>query len=661
MNPDAGIQTTDVLVIGGGLAGERCAIEAATAGLQVTLLSLVPPRRSHSCAAQGGMQAALGNCAQSKGDDATLHFLDTVRGSDWGADQEVARIFADEAPRAVRELAHWGVPWTRVRPGPNPYFVRGEKVVIEEDEADAGLITHRNFGGTAKWRACYASAGTGHAVLYAVDGEVVRLGIDVRDRVEAISLIHENDRCHGAVVRCLRTGRLFSILAKSTVLATGGHGRIYGATTTNATINEGSGAALALATGRVPLGNMEAVQFHPTGLVPSGILVTEGCRGDGGHLLNGRMERFLVELEPEKLELASRDVVSRHMEQQIRDGLGVPSAFGPHLWLDLRHLGREHLRTKLLEVHEICRDFLGIDPAEDLIPVRPTQHYSMGGVRTNKDGEAYGMRGLFAVGEASCWDMHGFNRLGGNSLAETVVAGRIVGREVVVRTREHDAAPSLALAEDALASQRRRIDEWTARPGGGPSVFALRDRMAQVMVEQVGVFRSGPELETAVDALASLQLELRQATLSGPRSGPDPELTLALRLEGMVRLAWITAAGALARTESRGAHCRTDHPERDDARWLNRTLAWWPPDATEPVLGYEPVGLLDLPPGDRGYGKGERIPLEHGQSLASYNEGVVEQQKSMGALPSREPQGARMAWGAWEDQVDHRSPPQRSE
>jgi fumarate reductase flavoprotein subunit len=313
------IQSTDVLVIGGGLAGERAAIEAASEGLNVILLSLVPPRRSHSCAAQGGMQAALGNCVKAEGDNPTLHFLDTVKGSDWGADQEVARIFADGAPTAVRELAHWGVPWTRVRPGSNTYFVKGEKVEIEEPEANAGLIMHRNFGGTAKWRACYAAAGTGHAVLYAVDGEVVRLGIDVRDRMEALSLIHEDGRCWGAVTRCLRTGRVGALMANATVIATGGHGRIYGQYTTNATINEGTGAAIALRAG-VPLGNMEAVQFHPTGLSPSGILVTEGCRGDGGHLLNRDLERFMVKLEPDKQELASRDVVSRHMMQEIADG-----------------------------------------------------------------------------------------------------------------------------------------------------------------------------------------------------------------------------------------------------------------------------------------------------------------------------------------------------
>ncbi len=253
---DGSVITTDVLIVGGGLAGERAAIAAAEAGLETLILSLVPPRRSHSCAAQGGMQAALGNCVKADGDSPTVHFLDTVRGSDWGADQEVVQIFAEQAPVAVRELAHYGTPWTRVRPGKNRYHIKGETVDIDEPEENAGLITHRDFGGTAKWRACYAGAGTGHSALYAVDSVVASLGVRVWDRAEAVSLIHDGNRCHGAVVRCLRTGALSAVLAKSTVIATGGHGRIYGKYTTNATINEGSGAAIALATGIVPLANM---------------------------------------------------------------------------------------------------------------------------------------------------------------------------------------------------------------------------------------------------------------------------------------------------------------------------------------------------------------------------------------------------------------------
>lgn len=658
------IRTTDVLIIGGGLAGERCAIEAATAGHAVTLLSLVPPRRSHSCAAQGGMQAALGNCAKAEGDDPTLHFLDTVRGSDWGADQEVATIFAEEAPIAVRELAHWGVPWTRVRPGRNTYFVKGEKVEIDEPEEKAGLIMHRDFGGTAKWRACYAAAGTGHAVLYAVDGEVVRLGVDVLDRVEAMSLIHDAGRCWGAVVRCLRTGQLSAWLAKSTVIATGGHGRIYGRYTTNATINEGTGAVLALEAG-VPLANMEAVQFHPTGLVPSGILVTEGCRGDGGHLLNAKGERFMVEAEPEKQELASRDVVSRHMMDQIKRGLGVPSDFGDHLWLDLRHLGEHHLRTKLREVWDICRDFNGLDPAKAPIPVRPIQHYSMGGIRVNKDGEAYGLRGLFAVGEAACWDMHGFNRLGGNSLAETVVAGRVVGRRVAERTASESLEVETRVAHEFLIETQKRLQGWLDRPpaasgpAGSEHVYQVRDAVGEILNRKVGVFRTGDELEIAVSELEAELARIGRISLRSRGPGLNPELTAAFRIEGMTRLALITAIGALERTESRGAHSRTDHPARDDGRWLSRTLARWPLGSEQPSFRYEPVGLLDLPPGDRGYGKSAQKPMD--RSLETYNADAPAAMHREGSLPTQEPMGSRMLWGRWQGYENRPMRPERNE
>lgn len=636
---------SDVLIIGGGLAGERCAIEAAACGLSVTILSLVPPRRSHSCAAQGGMQAALANCVMAEGDSPDVHFLDTVRGSDWGADQEVVRMFVDEAPVAVRELAHYGVPWTRVRPGPNTYIIKGKKVVLHEPEDKAGLLMHRDFGGTAKWRTCYAAAGTGHAVLYAVDSEVIRLGIDVFDRMEAVSLIHDDDRCLGAVARCLRTGNHQSWLAKATIIATGGFGRIYGQYTTNATINEGMGAAIALATGIVPLANMEAIQFHPTALSPSGILVTEGCRGDGGYLLDKDMRRFMVELEPEKQELASRDVVSRHMATVMREGKGIETPFGPHLWLDLRHLGAEHLTTKLREVVEICRDFAAIDPVCDLIPVRPTQHYSMGGIRVNKDGEAYGMRGLFAAGEAACWDMHGFNRLGGNSLAETIVAGRIVGRRVAEFASGQTLKLDTGLARHFLEKARSQAQDWLDRTGDGPSVYALRDRMARIMIGKVGIFRNGTELAEAVSELRECLAAVDSARLRSHAPGMNPELTFALRLEGMLRLALIAAQGALARTESRGAHMRTDYPRRDDANWLKRTLAWWRPDVGDADIGYEPVGLLDLPPGHRGYGVADWIKLPI--STDQYNHDVAAAQARAGRLQTAQPFGAQINWGAW--------------
>ncbi len=627
------ISSTDVLVIGGGLAGERCAIEAAAAGHDVLILSLVPPRRSHSCAAQGGMQAALGNCVKAEGDSPDVHYLDTVRGSDWGADQEVARIFAEEAPVAVREMAHFGVPWTRVKSGSNSYFIKGERVEIDEALENDGLIMHRDFGGTAKWRACYAGAGTGHSALYAVDSEVVRLGVTVRDRAEAVDLIHENGRCYGAVSRCLRTGEHSAILAKATVIATGGHGRIYGQYTTNATINEGMGAAIALNTGVVPLGNMEAVQFHPTALSPSGILVTEGCRGDGGYLLDKELNRFMVEAEPKKQELASRDVVSRHMARRMRDGHGVETKHGPHLWLDVRHLGDEHLKTKLREVWEICRDFVGLDPAKDLIPVRPTQHYSMGGVRVNKEGEAYSMAGLFAVGEASCWDMHGFNRLGGNSLAETIVSGRLVGRHIAKTIGSGGVDVDTRVANDAVKKAEERAASLLAAEGAGPGAYEIRDAMAAVMISRVGIFRTGEELAVAVSELKELLVKCDNIVLRSKVPGMNPELTFALRIKNMVRLSLITAMGAYARTESRGAHFRSDHPLRDDEKWLNRTLVRWPESSEAPEISYEPVGILDVPPGHRGYGRDERIEME--QSIEDYNQRVEQAQAEQGKLPTK--------------------------
>jgi fumarate reductase flavoprotein subunit len=637
--------TTDVLVIGGGLAGERCAIEAATAGHEALILSLVPPRRSHSCAAQGGMQASLANCVKAEGDSPTVHFLDTVRGSDWGADQEVANIFAEEAPVAVRELAHYGVPWSRVRGGKNHYFIKGEEVDIDEPLENDGLIGQRDFGGTAKWRACYAAAGTGHAALYAVDSEVVRLGIEVRDRVEAVALIHDGSRCLGAVARCLRTGAHFAVMAKATVIATGGYGRIYGQYTTNATINEGTGASIALDTGIVPLGNMEAVHFHPTALSPGGILVTEGCRGDGGYLLDKNLERFMVEREPQKQELASRDVVSRHMAEVMRGGDGVESPYGPHLWLDIRHLGEEHLRTKLLEVWDICRDFVGRNPAEELIPVRPTQHYSMGGVRVNKDGQAYGLGGLFAVGEAACWDMHGFNRLGGNSLAETLVSGRIVGRRVAEYVSGYELRADTGIALDALKAAEQRAAAWLARSGNGPSVYEIRDAMGETMMHKVGIFRTGEELTEAVAELGQLLDDCDNAVLRSKDPGLNPELAFAMRLRGMLRLAMTVAKGALARTESRGAHFRTDFPVRNDSDWLNRTLVRWGMDEGMPTFSYESTGLIDLPPGHRGYGSDERIEMT--TTLDDYNKNVLADQIRHGRLDSDEEMGSRLRRGAW--------------
>jgi len=600
---------TDLLCIGAGLAGERAAVEVARHGFKAICLSIVPARRSHSSAAQGGMQAALGNCVKGEGDSPDIHFEDTVKGSDWGCDQEVARMFAETAPVAIRQMAYWGVPWNRVVAGKSYYYKGGQKLEKEEKKEKEGLITARDFGGTAKWRACYCSDGTGHAVLYTLDSVAVQHGVEVHDRSEAIALIHDGENCIGAVVRCLKTGTLRAYLAKATLIASGGFGRIYRAST-NAVINEGGGHIIALDTGVVPLGNMEAIQFHPTGIVPTDILVTEGCRGDGGILLDVNEERFMHIYEPEKAELASRDVVSRRMTEHIRKGLGVKSPYGDHLWLDIRHLGEKHIKTKLREVYDICKSFLGIDPVHQLIPVRPTQHYCMGGVRTNKYGEAYGLKGLFSAGEAACWDLHGFNRLGGNSLSETVVAGMIVGQRIADFLEGCEVNFNSRVIKDSVARQEERINKLISG-SGKENVYKVRNAMQDILMDYVGIFRNGSDLQKAVHMLQEVYERAQNIGLRSDGIGANPELALALKMPGMVKLALCVAYGALERKESRGSHAREDYPARNDRDWWVRTLAYWEDGATLPTLKYEPATkVVEMPPGERGYGGGKIIPAE---------------------------------------------------
>ena len=435
----------------------------------------------------------------------------------------------------------------------------------------------------------------------------MELGVKVHDRIEVIALIHDGNTCMGAVARCLKTGELRTYLAKATLIATGGYGRIY-RETTNAVINEGGGAIVALDTGVVPLGNPEAVQFHPTGIVPTHILVTEGCRGDGGTLLDVNEKRFMPDYEPEKEELASRDVVSRWMTHHIRKGLGVKSDYGDHLWLDIRHLGERHIKTKLREVEEICNNFLGIDPITQLIPVRPAQHYTMAGVRTDKDGAVYGLKGLFAAGEAACWDLHGFNRLGGNSLAETVVAGRIVGGKIAEFLKGYEVSFNTGVITDTLDRARTRLQRLISGADGSENVYAIRNAMQDELMDRVGIFRNGKDLQTAVDNLQEILERAERVGLRSNGVGVSPELSLALKIRGMVKLALCTAYGALKRTESRGCHSREDYEARDDRDWLKRTLATWKEGNALPVLEYEPVSkTMELPPGERGYGASKII------------------------------------------------------
>ena len=594
---------TDVLVIGGGLAGLRMAVAAKRRGHDSIVLSLVPPKRSHSKAAQGGMQASLGNVIKGVGDNEDVHFGDTVRGSDWGADQEVVRMFVNTSPKAVRELAAWGVPWSRITPGDRQVIINGEKVTITERKEAAGLVAQRDFGGTKKWRTCYVSDCTGHSMLNAVSDRIIAEQVPVIERVEALSLIHDGKRCYGAIVRCLITGELMAYVSKATAIATGGAGRIY-RVTTNAVICEGTGYDLALETGVASLGNMEAIQFHPTGIFPAGILVTEGCRGDGGLLRDVDGHRFMPDVEPEKKELASRDVVSRRMEERIAQGKGVKSRFGEHIWLDITLLGEHHIKHKLREVYEICHYFLGVDPTKEWVPVRPAQHYTMGGVRTKPTGESPTLKGLFAAGEAACWDMHGFNRLGGNSVAETVVAGMIVGEFIAdfCDKAENGIDIPTSLIYGALAKEEARLKSFMNN-GGSENAYEIRTRMQEIMTTKIGIFRKGADMESAVAELEELYKRSFKVSVKDV-VGPNPELIYAYRTQKMLRVALSVAYGALNRKESRGAHYREDFPVRNDIEWLNRTIATWKEGDPLPTLNYEKLDIskMELPPGFRGYG-----------------------------------------------------------
>ena len=612
------INYCDALVIGGGLAGLRAAVAAQKKGLSTIVLSLVPVKRSHSAAAQGGMQASLGNSKMSDGDNEDLHFADTVKGSDWGCDQIVARMFVHTAPKAIRELAAWGVPWSRVKEGAREAVINAKKTTITEDADRHGLITSRDFGGTKKWRTCYTADATGHTMLFGVANEALKHNVDIRDRKEALSLIHENGRCYGAIVRDLITGELEAYVAKGTCIATGGYGRVF-KQTTNAVICEGIGAAIALETGIATLGNMEAVQFHPTPIVPSGILLTEGCRGDGGILRDVDGHRFMPDYEPEKKELASRDVVSRRMIEHIRNGKGVPSPYGYHVWLDISLLGREHIEKNLRDVQEICQIFNGIDPADEgrkgWAPVLPMQHYSMGGIRTKPTGESQNLNGLFACGEASCWDMHGFNRLGGNSVSETVVAGMIIGNYFADYCLSNDVTIPTSTVQKFLDKEDKYLNDILAY-NGNEDIFRIKNRMQNLMDEKVGIFRDGVNLKAAVEELEELLAKTKHITVKSKERAGNPELEEGYRVPRMLKIALCVAKGALQRTESRGAHYREDFLKRDDANWLNRTLTSWPDEnQTLPTITYEPLDIMtmELPPAFRGYGAKGMI-IEHPDS-----------------------------------------------
>ncbi len=559
--------THEVLVVGGGLAGLMAAL-AVEDGVDVAVLSKIYPTRSHSGAAQGGFNAVL-----SQEDSIDAHIFDTVKGSDYLGDQDAIEVLCSDGPSVIRELEKMGVPWTR--------------------RAD-GRIAQRSLGGAGFPRACFVADFSGHVVLHALYEHILKRGVKIYPEWHLLELLVEEGQVAGALAYDLANARLEIFRSKQVVLATGGYGRAF-SKTTNAHANTGDGMAVAYRAGAV-LSDMEFVQFHPTTLYGTNVLISEAARGEGGHLRNNTGERFMARYAPEKMELAPRDVVARAIFNEIREGRG----FEDHsVQLDLTHLGEALVAKRLPQVRDLAIRYAGVDPATVPIPIEPAQHYSMGGVRTDLWGLTT-LPGLLAAGETANVSVHGANRLGGNSLLETVVFGRRAGKKAAESARN---APWPALSRETVS---RSLEPWTSllsTPPPAPSkqddLFAVRREMATLMTNQVGVFRTGVELEDAVEKLR--QLKERYESIS-PRGGIQPfnyALMDYLEVGHLLELSTLIARGALARTESRGAHFRVDYPRRDDENWLHHTFVRRK-DA-EPEFFRGPVAVTRHEPQKRGY------------------------------------------------------------
>lgn len=551
----------DVLIIGAGLAGMRAAV-AIPPELDVAMVSKVHPLRSHSVAAEGGINAAI------RPDDSWEdHAFDTIKGSDYLGDQDAIEILCQEGPREIFELERMGA-----------LFSRDEK----------GQIAQRPFGGADFPRTCYTADRTGHALVHLLYEQVLKRQVFVYEEWYVTSLIVEDGVCHGAVALDLRTGALSAIGAKAVILATGGYGRVY-AISTNALINTGDGMSMAYRAG-APLMDMEFVQFHPTTLKRTGILLSEAARGEGGYLINSKGERFMARYAPAKMELASRDVVSRAEQQEIDEGRGLDGC----VLLDVRHLGRKRILERLPQIRELALTYIGVDMIEAPVPITPGVHYSMGGIKTNLWGET-AIEGLFAAGECACVSVHGANRLGGNALLETVVFGRRAGMRAAERARRMGRAvpPQRALQQD-----RDYIRQLRDRNRGEP-VWQVREELGKVMSQFVGIFRTREKLEQARVRIQDILKRYDQVVLRDKGKVFNMELTSVFELKSVCDLAQAIAESALFRQESRGAHYRLDFPKRNDERWLVHTLAYHTPSG--PRLETLPVTITRHPPQDRKY------------------------------------------------------------
>jgi len=563
----------DIVVVGGGAAGLRAAIAAAESDPKLTigLVSKVYPMRSHTVSAEGGTAAVMRDY-----DNFELHALDTIKGSDYFADQDAVEFFVSKCPDEIVQLDHWGCPWSR---------------------DDDGKIQQRAFGGMSVKRTCFAADKVGFHILHTLFQESMRHPQIVRlDEWFVTDLIQENGAAAGVVALDIRRGELSYINSKAVVLATGGCGRVY-EFTTNGFIKTGDGMALAYRAG-APLKDMEMVQFHPTCLPGTGILITEAARGEGGTLINKDGERFMKKYLPSKMELGPRDILSRSEMIEIREGRGFKGPHGDYMGLDLRHLGEQAIDERLPMVRELAEKYLGLDPIHEPIPVRPGQHYIMGGVSTNLVGETP-VKGLYAVGETACVSMNGANRLGSNSLSECLVFGKSAGMAVAAFAKR-TGWPRGGAARDALAKQEARIfGGLLKREAGSESLSGIRREMQQIMERDVGIFRDEKGLTDACAKLATLRQRFANVSVADKDRVFNTDLTQALELDFMLDVAQAIAWSALNRRESRGAHSRTDYANRDDANYLKHSLAYRTDGA--PRIDYLPVKITKWQPAERKY------------------------------------------------------------